>query len=214
MASVTILSIFWLFEFEEIELLKTFANGIEHHIDSFMLSYQETKKSSDKEDLMEPHMHQELSSEKWNLDTIFTCSMPNMYRRSAFITLFGRYENTLNRLCEKITRSNSLSIELHDMTGKGLDRAILYLKKVAGLNVTSKYWLKIKDLQFIRNKISHTDGYIDINSKKNFERILRNNPFIEEDNYIYLKNGFLTFTIETFDSFLKDIYESNIKIQT
>ncbi|VEB39076.1 Uncharacterised protein [Legionella sainthelensi] len=215
MVDATRLSLFWMFQFEEIELWKNFANGVENHSDDIILSYNDTKANLDERELNKPLTHQQLSSEKWNLDVIFTDNLPNLYRRSAFLTLFGEFEDAMNKLCKKIADTNSYKIKLNDVNGTGIQRAYLYLNKVGDCEVNSPSWQIIKDLQSIRNKISHANGYIDKETNKDFERIIKTNSFIEIDLYhLKLKKGFLNYTIDAFEKYLKALYQSNPNIQS
>ena len=58
---------------------------------------------------------------------------PNLQRQSALVTLFSFVEYELDGLCELFQKELGSRVELSDLKGSGIDRAILYLERVAGL---------------------------------------------------------------------------------
>ncbi len=89
-------------------------------------------------------------------------TFPEMFRASLFVMCMADFEHTLNGLAELFQNVKKLEISFKDLRGEGMDRARLYLKKVAkvGFPDDSPLWPKIKEFSALRNIIVHADGRV------------------------------------------------------
>lgn len=87
---------------------------------------------------------------------------PFIHRTSLLITIYSFLENTLNDLCHTLSQSVGSDVKLSDLQGNGIERALLYLSKVAAFDLskmggTLPY---IKGINKIRNIIVHNGGVL------------------------------------------------------
>ncbi|MEJ8664505.1 MULTISPECIES: hypothetical protein [Pseudomonas] len=90
---------------------------------------------------------------------------PALHRASLLITLFNFLEHQLNSLAEILYESIDSNLKLHDIYGRGIERALLFLVKVAGIDLSSfggeiPY---IKGVNLVRNVIVHSGGVLPSN---------------------------------------------------
>lgn len=142
-----------------------------------------------------------------NLSTEF----PNTQRRATIISLFSFFEHRLNVFCDVYNYINNSSITLTDMKGKGIDRARLYLKKVAKIDFPdySKTWHELKNIQEIRNIIVHKDSELTDNDEK-MEKYIDSSPHLEIYNLssykeLRIKETFLDYFIKVLVDFFVEI---------
>jgi hypothetical protein len=148
--------------------------------------------------------HQGVDGSLYHLETIFEEYFPNLQRRSALITLFSFFEHQLDELCMRFAEEGKFAVSLNDLTGKGIGRSSLYIKKVAGLslNNSTATWQEIKHIQGVRNNIVHNDGKV--KDQVTIEYV-RCSDFLSGEHEVKIKEGYLPHVIETFDSYFKDI---------
>ena len=82
---------------------------------------------------------------------------PQMVFESIFLTIYSHFERHLHALCEIARERDMLLLGPNDITGKGIQRSLKYLKKVARINIPDniKEWEAILQLQKVRNIIVH-----------------------------------------------------------
>src|SRR5262245_16506411 len=61
---------------------------------------------------------------------------PQTLRTSLFISIYSRVESALDKICKTTAKARKLKIGLTDLKGQGIERAMLYLMKVVGIEVT------------------------------------------------------------------------------
>jgi len=138
---------------------------------------------------------------------------PNTLRRSAFISLWSYFENSLNVLCEVYEFHRSLNVSYNEMKGKGIDRSKLYLTKIIGLDFpTSSNWDKIRKLQRIRNNIVHSYSELS-NDDTRLLSDISSFPYLKlyhlpSKSIIEIEELFLESIIDVFESFYREILES------
>ncbi len=107
-------------------------------------------------DLIEDHLMQKY--------IISIKDYPNIVYQSILISGYSLLEIKLNELCQlyKKIYHEKIKLNLNDINGKGIERAIKYLEKVIGYSDLKKneYWEKIVLWKDVRNAIVHNDGYI------------------------------------------------------
>lgn len=171
-----------------------------------------------------------LDSYAWDLDGIFKDYFPNLQRGSALITLFGFFENEIDRLCYIFIKTEKHKVKLNDFKGTGLERSINYLRKVAQLDINTGnvLWKRITNIQEARNRFTHHRGCLsthdifenddalnfnfddsELGSKKKEKKDI---PFLKEEKYlelswetIQIREGYLKEVLGVFDDFYKSI---------
>ena len=88
---------------------------------------------------------------------------------SFIILLYGYLEKQLEDLCNRFTRKYKKVLRLSDITGKGIERARIFMEKVCGWSLPEEVlWESISHLREIRNAIVHNGGIVKISNLKNF----------------------------------------------
>ena len=101
-------------------------------------------------------------------------------------------EIRLNELCQLYKRfyHEKIKLNLNDINGKGIERAIKHLEKVIGYSGlrNNKYWEKITLWREVRNAIVHNESYIENENKRNRIKNILNIKFYT-CNYIEFDNN-------------------------
>jgi hypothetical protein len=82
--------------------------------------------------------------------------------------MYTFFEHELGRLCGYFQAELKSKLSAHDLGGSGIvDRSILYLQKVAGLEIdkSSALWQEINNIRKLRNLIAHNDGRLKTSDK-------------------------------------------------
>lgn len=87
---------------------------------------------------------------------------PSIHRESLVITIYNFLEDQLTELCEIISEGIASKIKLKDLSDKGVERALKYLTKVGGLDLSKvgRELPYIKSVNQLRNQIVHNGGYL------------------------------------------------------
>ena len=109
----------------------------------------------------EEHHQDIIGSHLWELDQTQD-KFPNTHRESLIITIYNFLESELNQLCGIIAESIDSKIRLKDLHGKGINRALLYLSKVAEFEMSKMggELSYIKKVSLLRNQIVHNGGVL------------------------------------------------------
>lgn len=159
-----------------------------------------------------------LRSDLWNLDGIFIYFYPNLLRRSSLLSLIGIFEKELNDLCKLFKTVKQYQIDIKDLNGMGMERASLYLEKIACIDVcrSSKEWGEIKNIQKIRNIVAHRNGSLLDNSgkeEKSLTNYINTIDSLEGGNELFIKEGFLGHVLSVYSSYFKLLDESIYKAE-
>ncbi|KAB2959104.1 MAG: hypothetical protein F9K16_12735 [Thermoanaerobaculia bacterium] len=86
----------------------------------------------------------------------------------AFLTYtFAVVEEILREFARNAQRDNQLALALRDIHGPPIDKALTYLQKAAGLNVsTLSGWPVLREFQDLRNAVVHRAGRLGDNTKE------------------------------------------------
>jgi hypothetical protein len=147
-----------------LELLGGFVRGVEQQAQESPVRYKQYKETHVHVDEDGSHLvelYQGLDDWSWDLQKTFERYFPSLQRRSAFLTVWGMFENELNKLCDRYKDERRLQRNVSDLRGTGIDRATEYLKKFVGLklnNSTSPEWKQVTKVRNLRNVIVHRDG--------------------------------------------------------
>lgn len=94
--------------------------------------------------------------------------LPRLQWYAQFLVAYGTAEAILNKLCGIVKGRSNLNVDLKDMHGQGIERAALYLRKVAGVLTPFDHpaWNKVRLLAEIRNVIAHRNGELPVEKKR------------------------------------------------
>lgn len=202
-----------------LNLLSSYVQSLEEQIVATAQKYKSDVESHVVEEYPEEgyarivEIYKGLDSETWDLDGIFIEHFPSMQRRSALVIIMGFLESELDKLCRLYKSEKEFKVDVSDFGGKGIDRSMDYLEKVAGLDVhrQSVEWNHIKKIQKTRNLIVHQDGRL-IDSQGNPIRAvidyINQMDTLYGDREVGIKTGFLTHVLEIFDIYLTKLGNS------
>jgi hypothetical protein len=122
---------------------------LQNDLDSILLKYP----VSDRGEIIESY--------GWDLH-VNQIKYPSIHRESIVLTIFSFLENELNNLCNILTQSVDSSVKLKDLKGQGVERSLLFLRKIAGFDFSSMsaeidY---IRSVNQLRNHIVHNGGVL------------------------------------------------------
>jgi hypothetical protein len=121
---------------------------------------------------------EEYFSDLDNLEHDFE-SIPNL-AGSAFIAyLHGTVEHGLSMVCNRLCEKKNLTLRMNDLAGSPIERAKIYLTKLAGIRVGSDpNWSVLMDLAQLRHVILHGGGEVlgSTNIEKEIKRIQKRYP--------------------------------------
>jgi len=155
--------------------------------------------------------HEEIvDSYSWDLH-LNQQKYPSLHRESLIITIFNFLEHELNSLCEKLYESTDSSLKLRDINGKGVERAQLFLTKVAKIDFSAfgSELSVIKGVNLVRNLIVHNGGLLSGNSDAKVNKFVSSSEhlFGSERHCIIIGADFIGFFIEVLLSFFERLGE-------
>jgi len=150
-----------------------------------------------------------------------------MLNGSFLVAIFSFLESAMNGICRnigKIKEGAGIMIKLEDVNGTSIDRAKVYLNKIAGCSdslFSSQAWQDVKTLQHIRNALVHNEGNIPKGDKgEALKRYITDKPdyFVHEnieldlDTYhnhipILPKKEYCMFSLESIETFLDQLLQ-------
>jgi hypothetical protein len=112
--------------------------------------------------VMEGNTEEEIIDERFGKRIQYEGIFPMILWKSLFLSTYFLLENSLDQICKNIKKSNSYNLTLKDISGNGISRSCLYLRKVC--NITKPFetqtWTEINDFNKIRNVFVHSDGIL------------------------------------------------------
>lgn len=132
-----------------------------------------------------------------------------LYRRSAFLTIFGKFEYHLNICLDKMLELSS-STETRVDRNKGIPaRVHNILTSVITLGIQSPVIEDIDYLRVIRNHIAHHNGFITPSNESKRLAIEKAQEAhileLDSHNEIYLSETFLTHTVAEFERYILEM---------
>jgi hypothetical protein len=107
---------------------------------------------------------------EWQADNHFYLFnvFPSLQWLSLFNTAYSVFEKNMNYLCRLAEIKTKSNFKLNDLNGQGIQRAKLYLKKVASIDTpfTDQLWHKITKYADLRNVMAHATGELDLSNDK------------------------------------------------
>ncbi|EIC5077053.1 hypothetical protein K9512_004538 [Vibrio parahaemolyticus] len=199
-----------------VELLIGFADSTESQIASQTQNYRDNRKNVvvEHEGMPEAdYMVTEfagLTSDTWDLESVFTEYYPNLHRRSAVLTIVGVLEHEFDKLCHKCCDEFKLDTRLEDTGGKGLERAIKYLSKIVKVDMhkSTQTWQNMVKIVKLRNALIHQDGKVVDQAGNQIMAIIEHckavdNLTIDDSNQLILHEGYLHFVLDTYRTYIE-----------
>lgn len=95
------------------------------------------------------------------VEGVFLYHLPRVMMRSFVIYLHSLAEHHLNSIARSVRTRGQLVLDIAEIHGRPIERARIYLTKVAGLDVsTLGEWKELRDLATVRNILVHNGGEI------------------------------------------------------
>jgi hypothetical protein len=99
------------------------------------------------------------AAERDTLNHDFRTWIPIVVAYSVTVLLYSIVETQLCAFAEHVGKNSGSQLRVTDMTGKGIERSALYLKRGLSIDVkTDPAWSRLKDLQSLRDIIVHRGG--------------------------------------------------------
>ena len=111
---------------------------------------------------MENSVDEEIIDERFGKKSQYEGIFPTILWKSLFLSTYFLLENSLDQIYKNLRKSNSYNLKLKDISGNGVFRSSLYLKKVCNVITPfqSETWTEITDFNKIRNVFVHSDGIL------------------------------------------------------
>jgi len=123
---------------------------LQKELESILKKYPE----ADHQDIVESH--------GWDLH-INQYKYPDIHRTALVIAIYVFIEDQLNGFCETLGESLDSRLQLADLNGKGIERALLYLSKIALFDLGAIPSLSfVRYVHKLRNKMVHAGGILPI----------------------------------------------------
>lgn len=133
---------------------------------------------------------------------------PDIHRSTVIITVYTFLEDQLNGLCAVLGESLRSSIRLKDLHGQGIERACLFLSKVALFNLghISKLTF-VKEVGLLRNKLIHAGGILSSNCNDTLNKFVDRTDGLwgEPGEQVRIGPEFFDFLINELIKFIKEI---------
>ncbi|MGM0825105.1 MAG: hypothetical protein ACQEUY_10320 [Pseudomonadota bacterium] len=127
---------------------------LQEHLSSILAKYPESS-------------HGEIvESYGWELH-VNQVKYPSIHRQSIILTIFSFIENELNTLCYILSESVNSSVLLKDLSGQGVERALLFLRKIAAFDLSAlgSEVAFIRGVNSVRNQIVHNGSALPQDAK-------------------------------------------------
>lgn len=161
------------------------------------------------------HQHDEIvESHGWELHRN-QLKFPNIHRESLLITVYNFLEAQLNQTCKIIEGSVENPVKLKHLHGKGIERALLYLTKVGGLNLSrmSPELTFLKNINLLRNHLVHNGGVLPESLNNPLNKFVSNNSALRggPDRDVILSKDFIQEFIGNLKGFFAK-FEDELKV--
>lgn len=126
---------------------------------------------------LDKHINSKDKNEKINRfdpEIQFGSIFPDILWRTTFLHSYFRLESSLDQICKNLQQAHGYKIGLSDISGNGIFRASVYLKKVCNIEkpFSDNSWGKLNDYNKLRNIFVHGEPVIE--RKKAIELAKRN----------------------------------------
>ncbi|NUY82681.1 hypothetical protein HUK80_17395 [Flavobacterium sp. MAH-1] len=164
-------------------------------------------------DAMKGDTGEEITDERFGKEMQYQTIFPVILWKSLFLSSYFLLENSLDEICKNLRKSNSYELSLKDMSGNGISRSSLYLKKVCHItnSFQTQTWVEITDFNKIRNVLVHSDGVFPksnadvINVCAKYGQIKLSE--YDDNLIIEFDNEFCKYSLSQIENFITDIYK-------
>lgn len=150
----------------------------------------------------------EYTNHRLHPEVQFGSIFPDILWRTTFLHSYFRLESALDQVCKNLQQTENYKIGLTDISGNGIFRASVYLKKVFGINkpFSDNSWGKLNDYNKLRNIFVHGEPLVE--RKKGVELASRNEglliAIIDFDKLaLRFSKEFNLKTLQTIENFFK-----------
>jgi hypothetical protein len=183
------------FHFKTEQLWKEESKIFSQNVDSILASYPEDHRH----DIVEHHV--------FELNRI-EVHYPEMHRSSLIISLYVFLEVQLNGLCNILGTSIQSKLKLEDFAGKGIERAFLFMSKVASFDL-SKFKLLpfLRGFNQLRNNLIHANGILPTNEGGKVNVFVKESSGLDgvPDGRIRINAEFISDLIKKLDEFFTEL---------
>lgn len=148
--------------------------------------------------------HQEIvESHAWDLH-LNQSRYPDIHRNALVIAIYAFLEDQLNGLCETLGEALNSPIRLADLHGQGIERALLFLSKVAQFDLGAVPTLSfVRHVNRLRNKLVHASGVLPDDPADGLNLFVKTTPGLrgEPGGRVHINsdfNGYLTARLTDF----------------
>jgi hypothetical protein len=136
---------------------------------------------------------------------------------SFFIYLFSDFENKINIICRDYIEKNDLRVDLKDLKGSGIERSLLFLKKIAEVRLPDSALInEIILMRDIRNCLAHSEGYTSdnhiIKHVKNLKHIAVKGRDNGEEDRIFFAKEYPKYCINQMERFFDQLAKNNPRV--
>jgi len=112
--------------------------------------------------VMEDSIEEEIIDDRFGKRIQYEGIFPMILWKSLFLSTYFLLENSLHQICKNLQKSNCYNLTLKDISGNGIFRSSLYLKKVCNIikPFETQTWTEINDFNKIRNIFVHSEGIL------------------------------------------------------
>ncbi len=141
---------------------------------------------------------------------------PNILWRTTFLHSYFLLESSLNQICKNIQEAEDYLLTIKDISGAGIQRACIYLRKVCNIAIPFEtvFWTELQDFNKVRNIFVHSDGEVE-KSNQEIIRIASKYKGLNIDDFdklgfsnLEISKEFTINALQSIDSFFHDLYKN------
>jgi hypothetical protein len=164
--------------------------------------------------VMENSTEEEIIDERFGKRIQYEGIFPMILWKSLFLSAYFLLENSLEQICKNLKKSNSYNLTLKDISGNGIFRSSLYIKKVCNISkpFETQTWTEINDINKIRNVFVHSDGILSklatdtIKVCEKYSQIQLTE--YDDDNFIiYIDSEFCKYSLTKIENLINDVHD-------
>jgi hypothetical protein len=166
-----------------------------------------------KDAVMEGSTEEEIIDERFGKRIQYEGIFPMILWKSLFLSIYFLLENSLDQICKNLKKANSYNLTLKDISGNGIFRSSLYLKKVC--NITKPFetqtWTEINDFNKLRNVFVHSDGVLSksatdtIKVCEKYEQI-QLTEYDDDNLIINIESDFCKYSLTKIEKLINDVH--------
>ncbi len=164
---------------------------------------------------MESSTDEDVIDERFGKKIQYEGIFPMILWKSIFLSTYFLLENSLDQICKNLKKSNSYKLTLKDISGSGIFRSSLYLKKVCNIiePFESETWTEVNDFNKIRNVFVHSDGILSKSTIDTIKICQKYSPIelteYDEENFnIQIDSEFCKYSLTKIEKLINDIHNA------